>query len=548
MKKITTFFSLLLALQGTAQQLQTGDIAIIGLTTDPTDHKQSLAFVTLKDIPAGSTITFTDIAWLNNTTGFAPVPSMKDGRFTWTAPGGAAIIKAGNVVTVTALIDTTLNPDLATTVSVNHGTAAVSKNFYWDNSDQIIAYLGTPSNSPSTYLCGYSTTDWQFHSYLTGITSNLPPALVNYSIAFGSLNNSIDNAYFANGNLPKLSLMLQGRTSVVRQVLNNPSLFYKSNTSITLANYPNYLFKLLNSEPPVVGSIIEAWQLNASLANSKGKDTLSAVGGTRLGSYLTVADAYNFPADYDSLAPGGISFNSLTSGYENVNLRISMLMNPGFANSFQVQYSDGSTTWQSLDLSKAVIGTIWANDCVGEVFRELNIIKFTVSRFVNTGWITFQLPLPTALNNLPNVKFRLITVADPLTGNNYDYLPVNPGAYNPNFNIILDYIEVRGSAIGTAATLSEKATQVSGLDKIMNDTKLKAYPNPAESVITLNHEAIEENATVSITDLQGRIIITKKLAVGSTQSQLNVSSLAQGNYIITVNNKGKRTSIQFKKQ
>ena len=121
-----------------------GDIAIIGYNTDqtaaPVGAAQSLTFVVLRPLPAGTVIYFTDRAW--NGTAFTGAGG--DGTFSYTVPGGG--LAAGAVIT----------PTITGATFANGG-------------DTIYAFTGTDANTPTTFLWAVEVGDGNstFSSNLT---------------------------------------------------------------------------------------------------------------------------------------------------------------------------------------------------------------------------------------------------------------------------------------------------------------------------------------------------------------------------------------------
>jgi len=65
------------------------------------------------------------------------------------------------------------------------------------------------------------------------------------------------------------------------------------------------------------------------------------------------------------------------------------------------------------------------------------------------------------------------------------------------------------------------------------EVKIEVYPNPAVSSFTMRSEAIMDNATVKVTDLNGKLILEKKIS--SFQSYTaNCENWKNGLYIITL--------------
>lgn len=71
-------------------------------------------------------------------------------------------------------------------------------------------------------------------------------------------------------------------------------------------------------------------------------------------------------------------------------------------------------------------------------------------------------------------------------------------------------------------------------------TTLSAYPNPATSVVNVTFEAVNGDYTVSIIDLQGRVITSEVYSnlSGFQSVEMSVSELEAGNYFISVSNDG----------
>jgi len=62
-----------------------------------------------------------------------------------------------------------------------------------------------------------------------------------------------------------------------------------------------------------------------------------------------------------------------------------------------------------------------------------------------------------------------------------------------------------------------------------------AYPNPAQDILTFDYELIDFNdASVSIFDLTGRLILEKALNIDETQSKINLANLSSGIYFYRV--------------
>ena len=133
-----------------------GSIAFTGFNADTAD---SLAFLVIDPIAAGTTIYFTDNEWTG------PAFNGGEGYWSWTA--GAGGVAAGAIVTIS-------NMQSATLISANTGTAARatvagSTNFDLAGSGEIVyAYIAATVTSAPTFLTAISTTTLTSGAVLTG--------------------------------------------------------------------------------------------------------------------------------------------------------------------------------------------------------------------------------------------------------------------------------------------------------------------------------------------------------------------------------------------
>ena len=178
MKKIylTTLFLISVGL--VQAQLQKGDIAFTGYIADNPDQ---FSFVALVDIPANTTIRFTDNGWFA-TGGFRN----NEGTLDWTSPN--SVVPFGTEILVTNVNSLTVNIGSLATVS-----SLVSLSF---NGDQLFAY--DPANTPvagdeSGFYAGIQMNgSWDANA--TGGTSSAQPAsLVGFSL---EITPEVDNAVY----------------------------------------------------------------------------------------------------------------------------------------------------------------------------------------------------------------------------------------------------------------------------------------------------------------------------------------------------------------
>lgn len=252
--------------------LTAGDIAILGVNTDAT---KSLAFVALADIPANTTISFTDNAW-NATT---QTWRTGEGTITWTH---TALVAKGTVVTIT----------LGATYAADLGTVTTNTNFNLSaTGDQILAYEGTTApttNADATWLFGFSIENWVWAD--NSNTSDIPTALIGASVGLTSSTTEFDNGYFANGNTTQTTVSVSG-TKAALLVLFCDNTKYFTNDAGPLT-FPAYTITVSGGVTPTINvsgtlpeftaytgtpSVSEAYTLSGS--NLTGNISVAALNG-----------------------------------------------------------------------------------------------------------------------------------------------------------------------------------------------------------------------------------------------------------------------------
>ena len=107
------------------------------------------------------------------------------------------------------------------------------------------------------------------------------------------------------------------------------------------------------------------------------------------------------------------------------------------------------------------------------------------------------------------------------------------------------YYRVRSVDIDGKSKLSPVVSLKNGTEGRIS---VRAFPSPAITQLTLQHEAIT-NASISITSADGRLLKSISPVKGNIQTTINVSSLQPGLYIIKFqDSEGNMESLKFIKQ
>ena len=89
-------------------------------------------------------------------------------------------------------------------------------------------------------------------------------------------------------------------------------------------------------------------------------------------------------------------------------------------------------------------------------------------------------------------------------------------------------------------------TLVTGLTTLNESQQLNVFPNPANGQLFFNSTGLDGNYTVKIINLQGMVVkqYSVKITQGNVQ-QVDISSLAEGSYLFTIENKSDKYYSRF---
>jgi len=256
MKKLL-FLSMMLLTINYILALTAGDIAILAVNTDAT---KNMAFVALTDIPANTSISFSDNAW-NATT---PAWRTGEGTIKW---NHTSAVSKGTVITLTF--------GSPFTASLGTVTSTGSFNLSADG-DQVLVYEGTtaPStNDASNWLWGFSTENFAWGN--NSNTSDIPTALSGYSAAMTTSTTETDNAYFANSSTAQSSVSVSGTKSELITLFTNRDKYYKNNTGpLTIPTYTITISSSVTAPTTQASNItfssVESTQMIVSWTNGNG--------------------------------------------------------------------------------------------------------------------------------------------------------------------------------------------------------------------------------------------------------------------------------------
>ncbi len=76
-----------------------------------------------------------------------------------------------------------------------------------------------------------------------------------------------------------------------------------------------------------------------------------------------------------------------------------------------------------------------------------------------------------------------------------------------------------------------------------NENKMFVYPVPANNILHISlAQPLSQTASIVLYNINGKVALQQKAMINSTNQQLNVSALAEGNYNVVIIDNGKKTS------
>ncbi len=264
------FTAAVLCLPLAANAINPGDIAIIGIYTDAPDKT---AFVALANLPAGTTINFTDEGW-KSSGGFRSGES----HISWTAPAGG--VAAGTVVSLDM-------SDLS------------------NSGDQVIAYTGTQTSPTFIFALNNDGSSWASNA-TSNNNSALPTGLINGSNAI-ALNEKDNAAYtgITSGTASALLAAIANKANwtgsdsstpvwpssftVISGTTSSAANSSKSSSSISSAP-SNTQTSSSKSNSSAANSSVASSLISSSISSSSRSNASSAVSIPPVATYQQTAD------------------------------------------------------------------------------------------------------------------------------------------------------------------------------------------------------------------------------------------------------------------
>jgi hypothetical protein len=176
----------------------------------------------------------------------------------------------------------------------------------------------------------------------------------------------------------------------------------------------------------------------------------------------------------------------------------------------------------------------WKSNRINELTAALNAIGTTAQYQQNEKDILL-LYLQTVAQDITSFTDGQKSVIDALA--NQCALDAGPGVYWARMmrQYYADGWDWQDDCAPLAYRSAETASQM-----VAESKGTALYPNPANGQVTVSLDgAIMDGGSISIYDLQGRVILTKTLVPGETLATLETSGLPNGFYTVKVSDRGR---------
>jgi len=271
-------------------QLTAGDIALIGINTDNPD---AFGFVALVDIPANTTIYFTDNGVKSNGS-----LSSSERTLAWSSP---TIISKGTVVTWEG-------------GSWSTGIGTGSSLVFNASGDQCIVYTGSSASPTFIYALNIANNGWLTSGTISSKTSYLPPGLTNGTNAIQVSGK--DNGYYSGTTT--------GTASALLNAISNNANWTISNTRLDISSWPGSFtitggFSGPDNPAGFTASAASTSQINLVWTkNSHGDNVMIAMNNS--GSFGTPVNGTHYSAG--NAVPGGgtVIYNGNATSFHHSGL------------------------------------------------------------------------------------------------------------------------------------------------------------------------------------------------------------------------------------
>ena len=182
----------------------------------------------------------------------------------------------------------------------------------------------------------------------------------------------------------------------------------------------------------------------------------------------------------------------------------------------------------------------WGNLSPAQATLPVDLKSFKAVKDNNTVKITWEVGTE---NNV--LKYEVQRSKD---GNHFEPIGFVDAAAQPNYAYV-DNRPMAGTNFYRIVTIDNdrrlKYTSIVSVNG-RKDLHIFRFPNPTTNTLLVQHQEVSSgDATLRVTSFDGKLVKALRLAVNSVQTNIDVSTLRAGNYVVEFVNGGQRISTTF---
>ncbi len=193
----------------------------------------------------------------------------------------------------------------------------------------------------------------------------------------------------------------------------------------------------------------------------------------------------------------------------------------------------------------AYIDAIVVATSYADATLPLNLTSFKASfngKSTQVKWST---------ENEVNVSgFAIEKSLDGINFSQIDFVSAKNNSTHTEYSTIDDKVKGGTSYYRLKQVDKNGSYKYSSVEVIKNSLTIKTevFPNPTRGNLTINHSVAIKGAAIKVMNIEGKLIKTLPVQVGSAQTALSLTELIKGNYLLMFENEGSKSITQFSKQ
>ncbi|MBQ9254274.1 MAG: fibronectin type III domain-containing protein [Bacteroidales bacterium] len=413
-----------------------------------------------------------------------------------------------------------------------------------------------PTEGNQLYILPQHGNHYLGHSYSNGATSDMivsplfnltslgtPYIVYNYFVAFDAYNNASDilTVYYRTATDEDWTQLATYTTNTIEWTrdslaLPNPSATYQIAFAYTVGNgygvAVDSLYISSTGEIIIPDPVEPTVVTNAATSITQTSATLNGA-ITDLGNQTITSRGFEWKATVGGIyATVSATGTTMTANLTGLTANTSYTYKAFATTANGTQYGE-EVTFTTLEAGEEpctpATATLNETVCYGETFT------FNGNTYTTTGTYTTTV---AGQGNDCDTLYTVTLVVRP-ENNNTVNVTINPDELPYQFGTqVLEtegtYTEVFTDINGCDSTVVLTLTVNSSINDVENGINVMLYPNPTTEDAMLRVEGINSDATIYVTDVQGRTIKETKLAQGESIIKIETSTLASGVYYIRI--------------